>query len=449
MHIVTDTREFVRIETLFENEQERNISFLSKIYEQPILLKGKILKVSKGILDNSNLIAGKKILLKPNWVTDNRKENDEICLRTNNNLLLALVQIILESSPAKITIGDAPIQGCNWDRMLSRDFIKKIVELSDTCSIPIVIKDLRRTTFSPDKNNPQKGRNSLSEYVIFDLGKESCLEPITSTDNKFRVTDYDPERLAESHTIGKHKYCITKELFDADIIISVPKIKTHQKTGITGALKNLVGLNGDKDYLPHHRVGGIGFGGDCYPGKSIIRRFSEYLLDGANKRQGKAEYWVWRYSSKILWRFSFPTKTHQLSAGWYGNDTCWRMVIDINQIAIYGNKDGTMSKTPQREVYSLCDGIIAGQGNGPLNPQPLPLGVICFSNNSSLTDTCMAILMHFDHQKIPLLRTALQTISQKNLPIFLNGRQVTPGDIANLSIQTLPPSGWVDYLFKV
>ena len=30
---------------------------------------------------------------------------------------------------------------------------------------------------------------------------------------------------------------------DADIVISLPKIKSHQKTGITGAIKNLVGIN--------------------------------------------------------------------------------------------------------------------------------------------------------------------------------------------------------------
>lgn len=439
---------FVNIETLFSSDHERNISSLAKVYKQPWLLKERVRKITKGVLDNNQIITGKKILLKPNWVAHNRKEDDKICLRTNDNFLLALIEIILDCKPEKITIGDAPIQGCNWDKMLSRDFFKKIEELSISHSIPIMIRDFRRVTFNPYKNNPIKERNPISEYTIFDLGKESCLEPISSRGNKFRVTDYDPDRLTESHTIGKHKYCITKELFAADIVISVPKIKTHQKTGITGALKNLVGLNGDKDFLPHHRVGGIGFGGDCYPGKNILRRISEYFLDCANRKQGKNIYDFWIYLSKIMWKVSFPENVHHLSAGWYGNDTAWRMVIDLNNIAIYGKKDGTISKTPQREVFSLCDGIIGGQGDGPLNPLPLPLGVICFSNDSSMTDICMATLMGFDIQRIPLLKASGQNLIQGNILLTLNGQPTTLKNIADLSIQTLPPPGWVDYLNK-
>lgn len=439
---------FVNIESLFNNEQERNISSLAQVYEQPELLKEKIRKITKGFLDSNDTIAKKKILLKPNWVTHNRKEDDEICLRTNDNLLLAFIEIILDYRPAKITIGDAPLQGCSWEKMQSLDFYKKIGELSDRHSIPIVIKDFRRVTFSPDKNNPITDRNPISDYIIFDLGKESYLEPVSSMKPNFRVTNYNPDRLKESHTIGKHKYCITKELFEADIVISIPKVKTHQKTGITGALKNLVGVNGDKDYLPHHRVGGKGFGGDCYPGKNFLRRISEYFLDCANRQQGKNIYWFWIYSSIIMWKISLPKNVHHLAASWFGNDTCWRMVMDLNKIAIFGKKDGTISKTPQRELFSLCDGIIGGQGDGPLNPQPLPLGVISFTNNSLINDICMATLMGFDIQKIPLLKTAGPNIIEENISLTLNGQQTTLKNIANLSIQTLPPPGWVDYLSK-
>ncbi|NOU18353.1 MAG: DUF362 domain-containing protein [Bacteroidales bacterium] len=439
---------FVNIETLFEREQERSISLLSELYLQPNLLKEKIRKISKGVLDNHKILEGKKILLKPNWVTHNRKENDEICLRTHNSILLSLVEIILECKPLKITIGDAPIQGCNWEKMISQDFYKSIERLSITHSIPIIIKDFRRVTFIPLENNLTKERNAITNYTIFDLGKESCLEPISSTKNIFRVTDYDPDRLSESHTVGKHKYCITNELFDADTVISLPKIKTHQKTGITGALKNLVGLNGDKDFLPHHRVGGSGVGGDCYPGKNILRRISEFFLDYANRHQGENKYWVGVYLSKIAWKLSLPKNVHHLAAGWFGNDTTWRMVMDLNKIAIFGKKDGTISGLPQRELYSLCDGIIGGQGDGPLNPQPLAMGVICFTNNSSMTDICMATLMGFDIQKIPLLKIAEQNIKRETISLILNGRLTTIKEISKLSIPTLPPPGWVDYLSK-
>ncbi|NQU99281.1 MAG: DUF362 domain-containing protein, partial [Parcubacteria group bacterium] len=290
-------------------------------------------------------------------------------------------------------------------------------------------------------------RKPLSKYIIFDLGENSNLEPISSIKNNFRVIDYSPDRLATSHSIGIHKYCITKEFFDADIVISMPKIKTHQKAGITGALKNLVGLNGDKDYLPHHRVGGVGLGGDCYPGKNILRRAAEWALDMANKQQGKKIYWVLRLAAIIFWKISIPQKDHQLDAGWFGNDTVWRMVLDLNKIAIFGKEDGTLSKIPQRELYSLCDGIVGGQGNGPLNPIPLPLGVICFSNNSPMSDICMTSLMGLDYRLIPLLANVSHN-DMKSVEILLNEKKVSLNKLSKMSIDTLPPPGWVDYLRK-
>jgi uncharacterized protein (DUF362 family) len=91
------------------------------------------------------------------------------------------------------------------------------------------------------------------------VGKRSYLEEVSDDERSpFRVTNYDPGRLAESHRKGVHKYCITKELFDADVVITVPKIKTHQKAGLTNALKILVGVNGDKDLFTTSTQGCLG-----------------------------------------------------------------------------------------------------------------------------------------------------------------------------------------------
>jgi uncharacterized protein (DUF362 family) len=446
--MVIEQKKFVKIETLFSGINDRGIVNLARTYDDRDLLKEKILKVGKGFIDDPGLITGAKIFLKPNWVRHNLVEHDEVCLRTNNSFLLAAVEILLEKKPASITIGDAPIQGCNWEKMISKEFCDEISRLDLKYSVPIKIMDFRRVTFDPALNNPQKDRHPLSEYVIFDLGEKSSLEPISSKKHIFRVNSYNPDRLAQSHSLGIHKYCITKELFNADVVLSMPKIKTHQKTGLTGAMKNLVGMNGDKDFLPHHRVGGKGFGGDCYPGKNILRRASEYFMDCADKNQGKKKYWLWLYTGLILWKLSFPKKVHHLSAAWYGNDTCWRMVMDLNRIAVYGKPDGTLSDKPLRKIYSLCDGIISGQGDGPLYPTPHTLGVVSFTNHSALNDICMAILMGFDIQKISMLRVASADVQNQNVELSLNGANVTLSDLSNYAIQTIPPQGWIDYLEK-
>ena len=439
---------FVNIAFLCIEKQNRTIKYLSNLYNEKSLLKESIRKVGAGVLDNEVLINGKKILLKPNWVLHNRKVDDEMCLRTNDSFLLAALEVILEQKPAQILIGDAPIQGCNWDKMLSKEFRSALDALSKENNIPIIIKDFRRVTFDPSLNNPIKERNPISDYVIFDLGKDSYLEPISSNKNIFRVTNYNPDRLGESHRKGVHKYCITKELFDADVVITLPKAKTHQKTGITCALKNLVGINGDKDYLPHHRIGGKGFGGDCYPGKNYLRLWSELALDKANRVQGRIIYRFWVYLSIMLWKSSLPKNVHDLAAAWYGNDTTWRMVMDLNKVAIYGTKDGKVAVEPQRTLYSLCDGIVGGQGDGPLLPTPLPLGVISFSNNSPMTDICMATLMGFDIHHISLLQAAYQSTKNQEIEITVNEEKTTYQNLSNFSILATPPKGWTNYLKK-
>jgi len=439
-------QDYVNIKTVFNSSKQRTIDNLSKLYTNTDSLQSIVYELIKNELLLENKLFNKKIFLKPNWVTHSKKESDEICLRTNDNLLIALVRVILEQSPQSILIGDAPIQGCDWDMMIDNNFLSEIKSLSEKYKIPIIIKDFRRVNLDVENNKLSTNRKNISEYLIFDTERDSYLEPISTKRSNFRVTCYNPDRLAESHTQGIHKYCITKELFEADVIISVPKLKTHQKTGITGALKNLVGINGDKDYLPHHRIGGIGHGGDCYPGNNYFRLLSEKLLDSANRNIGKSSYKVWQFFSAVFWKLSNPKPVHQMAAGWYGNDTCWRMVMDLNRIAIYGKRDGTLSDTPQRILYSLCDGIIGGQGNGPLEPEPLPLGIVTFSNNSVITDICAATLMGFDINKINLLKNSSHQIKCENIAIILNNKISNIKQLQTLKIKTTPPPGWNNYL---
>ncbi|MDZ7775698.1 MAG: hypothetical protein U5L09_08940 [Bacteroidales bacterium] len=71
------------------------------------------------------------------------------------------------------------------------------------------------------------------------------------------------------------------------------------------------------------------------------------------RRRGKKTYKVFAKVSDLFWKVTFPTNYHQKAAGWYGNDTTWRMVTDLNKIALYGKPDGTVSDKPQRNLYSL------------------------------------------------------------------------------------------------
>lgn len=435
---------FVRITPTFSKSQEITIENLQNIYDNKDQLVSYIEKVLSPNLSNRD-VEGKKLLLKPNWVKHNSNPQDEICLCTHPNFILAFVELLVGWQPKSILIADAPVQGCDWSRLLTQDFLEKISHLSESSGVSINIKDFRRVAFSPETNQLETDKKPLDDYIIFDVGEKSYLEDITSDKNLFRVTSYDPDRLAESHHKGMHKYCIAKDVFDCDVIITLPKIKTHQKSGLTNSMKILVGINGDKDYLPHHRIGAVECGGDCYKGKHPFRRMSELVLDAANRRRGKWLYHPLSYLSAALWRLSRPTKEQNLAAGWYGNDTVWRMVMDLNLIAQYGKADGSLSDNPQRTLYTLCDGIIGGQGNGPLSPEPLPLGIIAFSNDAFAMDEVAGRLFRLNIDKVPLLKEAKRLNQNKDIDYFINGVKCKLSDMDAYSTDVIMPPGWINY----
>jgi uncharacterized protein (DUF362 family) len=438
---------FVKINTIPNIAPGSSWQAYEQCYQKQPELLAAIKQITAGILTAAT-VAQKKVLLKPNWVRHSIRPNDESCLRTHDAFVLAALELVLQMGPASVVVGDAPVQSCKWDKAIGKSFLIKVQNLADQYQIKVTVEDFRRVTFDPKLNNPNLERLPLSDFVIFNLGKQSYLEPVSyQKHNPFRVTYYNPDRLVESHGPGVHKYCITKKLFDADVVISLPKVKTHQKAGLTAALKNLVGVNGDKDYLPHHRIGGTGFKGDCYPGGNYLRYWAELCRDKANRRQGKKSYWYWFKFSSLLWKLSLPGKEHHLGAGWHGNDTTWRMVFDLNKIAVYGRDDGTIANTPQRVLYSLCDGIVGGQGDGPLHPDPLPLGLISFCNHAALNDVCMGVLMGFDIQKIALLKEAAAIAKKDKAQLYFNGAMLShPEELAKQAVKTIPPPGWKNHL---
>jgi uncharacterized protein (DUF362 family) len=48
---------------------------------------------------------------------------------------------------------------------------------------------------------------------------------------------YHPDWLKRTHGLGKHQYLIARDVIEADVVINVPKLKTHKKACITGARK--------------------------------------------------------------------------------------------------------------------------------------------------------------------------------------------------------------------
>lgn len=358
--------------------------------------------------------AGARVLIKPNFVLHyNQGSGGMEPMITHQSVIKAIVNAALQADASEVLVGDAPIQTCDFGALLNEtglgEWAKTLTEENARFK---GIKDFRRTT-SRYVNGVRIAEENIlpeEEFVLFDLASDSLLEPITDDKDDFRVTCYDPRLLAKTHGRGTHRYLVAKDVIAADVVINLPKLKTHKKAGITCALKNLIGINGNKEYLPHHRLGGANLGGDCYPGDSRVKRMLEYAADKQNISDSRAKERVWSGVATQLNRvLHLMGDNLGIEGSWSGNDTIWRTGLDLNRVLLYGRVDATIAETPQRRVIHLSDAIIAGQGDGPLSPQPLSLGLLFAGNNAVAMDWFGARLLGYDPQLVPIVREAFES----------------------------------------
>jgi uncharacterized protein (DUF362 family) len=407
---------------------------------------------------------GARVLVKPNLVLhENNGPWSYDAVITHPSFIQAVVSELLSTRAGTISVGDSPIQSCDFQHLMRRTQL-------DTWSSELMSRDSRftgvhdfRRTIATVKGGIREAKEDVvnrDRYSLFDLGADSILEPITTPEPRFRITGYDPKFLAETHRPGRHQYLIAKIVLEADVLISLPKLKMHKKAGVTNALKNFVGINGNKEYLPHHRIGGSSGSGDCYPGKSRLKEMLETLYDYQNGSltggRSRVVAPVLRPLSKYL---SLAGDETGVEGAWSGNDTVWRMSLDLNRILIYGRPDGSMSDTPQRTVLHICDAIVAGQGNGPLAPEPFDLGMILAGENAAAIDFAGAHLLGMDPDEIPIIHGAfdkfrwpLAGFTAREVAIRYEGKAYTVDSF--FSGRTLPqarhvPPGWSSVVHHV
>jgi len=354
---------------------------------------------------------GARVLIKPNMVLhQNEGPGGVDCLITHSSVIRAVTKAALRTDAAEVLVGDAPIQGCDFDQLVKTTGLEEWSH-SLMAREPRFqgVRDFRRTTCVLVHGVRVAAENVQSEdrFALFDLGRESLLEPISDPENRFRVAWYDHRLMARTHHPGVHQYLVAKEVVEADVVINLPKLKTHKKAGVTCALKNLIGINGNKEYLPHHRLGGPKTGGDNYPDDSAVKRALEYVSDRQNVTSSYAGGMAWHLLFAILARTSrYRGDRVGMDGSWSGNDTIWRTCLDLNRILLYGRPDGTLRDETQRRVLHIADAVIAGQGNGPLAPDPLELGLMIGGNNAAAMDWVAAQLLDYNAEKIALVRHA-------------------------------------------
>lgn len=439
-------------------------SYAHEAYEEPAIVRGLERLATELQWSHhergpfGNLIgAGSRVLIKPNFVLHyNQGSGGMEPMVTHSAVIKAVVKAALQANPAEVLVGDAPIQSCHFSKLLEASGVDVwAAELMRTDPRFKGFKDFRRTTCEYVNGVRIAEEDILPQeaFELFDLGTESLLEPITDVNDAFRVTCYDPRVMAKTHAPGTHRYLVAKDVMEADVVINLPKLKTHKKAGITCALKNLIGINGNKEYLPHHRLGGSDLGGDCYPGHNKVKRVLEFVTDQQNLTTSQVAGRVWGGVATQLGRV-----LHVMGDGlgiegsWSGNDTIWRTGLDLNRIILYGRAGGMMAKSPQRTVIHLVDAIIAGQGDGPLAPDPLELDVLFAGGNAAAVDLLGALILGYDPQRISIVRGAFEQF-QWPITSFEPHDVLLSGDwgagrvndvLAGKEFDVVHPLGWRD-----
>ena len=360
----------------------------------------------------------------------------------------------------EIIVGDAPVQGADFNKIISRTGLQAVCDdVASIWGLEVKLIDFRLWSVELDDNHRTIANNSLagdlSGYCAVDLGQKSQLMPLAEQCERFRVTNYDCSEMYTHHNRNINEYLIPRSVLEADVVINVPKLKTHKKVGLTAALKNLVGINGHKDWLPHHRIGGVSEGGDEYRGVSCIKSLKSKL----EQRISNQSKLVWKISSlgvSILKRLSILKGEDQYEEGsWYGNDTGWRMVLDLNRALIYADKNGQIQDTSQRHCLTIVDAIVAGEGEGPMAPDPVNCGMLVCGGSSVAVDFAIALIIGFDYKKIPLIYNGFnidtlplvdfETADISIMKNVINDVGETIGN-SDISFHFTPPLGWKGHI---
>lgn len=368
----------------------------------------------------------RKICIKPNWVMHQQYPEFPIqAMVTGATLVDAVIACCLDRYPSleEITIGDAPLQTCDWDLMVQQAGLATIIAKYTAIRKPrIFFQDWRREraifrqgVFHRLRQGPFGDPKGYAEVT---LNEASYLDPVSSENRQFRVMDYDPLETTRCHGAGFHHYLIANSALDCDLFINLPKMKTHRLAGITGALKNAVGIVGNKACLVHYRRGSRDRKGDEFPDPA---RFPLILHARVREFLQRRPAWLARpvyFPLRASWtalrkihgietigkRENLPRDFFTGGGGWYGNDSVWRMIYDLNHILLYARpSDGALEKFRQRDTLIIMDGLVAGEGNGPLQALPVPSNILLASSNPCLVDLAAAKLMGFDWGKIPQL----------------------------------------------
>lgn len=403
----------------FSGTPNRGVSGFNPIYESVRKLF-MTLGLDKAHLDSGKwnplsglIVPGNKVFIKPNLVREyNGIGRDMNSMITHASVIRPIVDYVhlALGGRGEIVIGDAPTSEADFQVVTRKNQLQP--------TVGYLSRLYRSKTFDIKLMDLRYGRGVEEEFpeydylgIEIDLGQSSFLDLLSDMELQNLTYLYDDNSfMAKVHSRHVHKYRIAREFLESDVVIQVPKLKTHYKAGVTLNLKNLVGIVTNKAYVPHLRKGPPSRGGDELPDSSWMGRIADTLNQRRNDIARKALYLG---SHVVAERAGFTGRIetrHRLvkirQGCWEGNDTIWRVALDLNRIMLFADKNGVMGNVLRRKVFHIIDGIVGTEKNGPLYGLEKPAGILVGGHNPYAVDLMATRLMGFDRERIPLLENA-------------------------------------------
>lgn len=406
---------------------------------------------------------GDTVVLKPNFVRGTHiwGEKGVQAMITNAALIRPVIDYVLLATQGDVhlIVGDAPMRNSDWNIILEHSGIRQLIDFYQEKGFCIKLIDFRKNLVINnldqvyEKTIPNPTRQS-EDYIEVDIKDESMLCEIIDSNGRFEMGGIKKGTISKYHNKQSNTYLLPREVLQADVFINMPKLKTHRMAGLTCAMKNLIGINGEKERIAHYRRGVKNQDSDEFEKfylKIFLREriwtFLKYIEKPWSRRLmtlGK------RFVQKYVWKGKTFEETYALNppkqyreGGWQGNDTLWRCAVDINRILLYADKAGKLQSTPQKKYLGIVDAVIAGEGEGPLANTPKETGVVFGGMNPVMIDYAAASIMNFDYHLLPMIKRAFE---HHMYPLI----NVKAGEIkigSNVSVSEyrqdfVPTSGW-------
>ena len=366
---------------------------------------------------------GNRIFIKPNLVTHEYRKSctvteDLYSVITHPSVIRAVTDYaaIALKGKGEIVIGDNPSIDADFKKLSTITGLGQFEKLYRTQGVDCRVIDLRPQitedlNYYGCKSKTVKQTGDPEGQSIINLGKHSFffgMNPLF-----FRGVFTKRWETIKHHHGKIHEYSISNTILNSDTYISIPKLKSHKKVGATLNIKGLVGINANKNFLVHWRIGFPKTGGDEFaPPRNII----DYILVGLRHLMidllpDSLFYSLKRHFKgsplEILFEDTQCMSFAQHRGAWPGNDTCWRMAADLYNTFVKDLSGWRKKHNKKLRTFSVIDGVLAGEKNGPFCPSPKKARVVVAGQDLLLTDCVGARLMDYNISEIKYLKDLL------------------------------------------